>query len=175
MRTAGQIVLVFSTLLAAIFVAVQAFYARTALVNAQSNRLLESRVAACFDNFDAAVALDSELRLLAPGANSEANWPPMLVIASPDQVLALQRRVLPLLDALEASLVKASILGPLDRYRAYLSGRINGLGPRLLMLDPQSIAAPQMHGEAVAVLARLSDFLGAQYQISEGCRTIAGG
>lgn len=51
-----------STLLATLFVAMQAWYARVAFVEASQTRLLENKLDLCFENFDDAAALDLALR-----------------------------------------------------------------------------------------------------------------
>jgi hypothetical protein len=51
---ANALVLSLSTLAAALFVAVQAWYARVAFVEASETRLLEDKLDLCFQNFDAA-------------------------------------------------------------------------------------------------------------------------
>ena len=65
-RDASTIVLAASTLVAALFVAVQAWYARTSFVEASETRFLERKLDICFENFDAAAQLDIELRAAVP-------------------------------------------------------------------------------------------------------------
>lgn len=174
-KKASGFLLAGSTLIAAVFVAVQAFYARTAFVEGTETRLLEKKLDACFENFDAAVELDTALRRAAPGAGLEENWPPKVVVSDPRQLAAVQSDVVPRLNALESSLTKASILGPLDEHRAYLMQQLNGLSQRLLKVVPSRIGQDNMDTEINEIFATLSDFLGAQYQVFVGCRAVTKG
>ena len=161
------------TLLAALFVAVQAWYARTAYLDAAATRAVEARLDICFENFDAAAELDSALRFVIPGMMEQQDWPPKVVIDSPALLVAMQRSVAPKLDTLEAGLTKASVLGDLDKYRAFLAQQVRGLSKALLDLPPGSVAE---NSPAIAeVEARLGDLLGAQYLVFTGCRGLAEG
>lgn len=166
-------ILAMSTLMATIFVAAQTWYARVAFVEASETRLLEKRLEICFQNFDEAVALDMALRRAAPGEGIDESWPPMVVLDSADRLLALKRDVVPALDAFEAGLAKATILGELDKYRAYLAQQVRGLSKRLTDISPARIGESSMDGEIAGVLSDLGDFLGGQYSVFTGCREIA--
>ena len=174
-RGPSNILLAVSTLIAAIFVGAQAWVARVAFVEASETRLLEKKLDICFENFDAAVALDGELRALTPGVGSDESWPPRVDVMAAQDVARLQSRIVPLLNGLESSLAKASILGPLDRFRAFLTGQVSGLSQRLLMVSPARLAEAETAGELTNILETLSDFLGAQYSVFEGCRLVAEG
>ncbi|SIN98259.1 hypothetical protein [Vannielia litorea] len=171
----GNMVLAGSTLVAAIFVAVQAFYARTSFVAAQESRLLEKKLDLCFETFDAAAALDAALRQVAPGPGLDEHWPPEIVVESEARLTALQRSVVPRLDALQSELAKAEILGPLDKYRAYLAQQLEGLSKRLLDIPAGQIGEGGLTDDNRAVIAALSEFLGAQYTVFTGCRLVAEG
>lgn len=163
----------FSTLLAAIFVALQTWYARVAFVDASETRLLQTRLDTCFENFDAATRLDQELRELArEGAHPEV-WPPMIMADTETELRRYQERVPPLLASLENGLMKASIFGALDAPRSYLSQHIAGLGERLVTLDPAAAARPEAQAQVRSLFATLSEFIGAQYLVFEGCKTVA--
>lgn len=164
-----------STLIAALFVAVQAWYARVAYVEQSESRLLQEKLDLCFENFDAAAALDMSLRQAAPGLDSQDAWPPQIMVSDPQALAELQQTVVPHLNALESGLFKASILGPLDKYRAYLAQKLNGLSKRLLDIVPARIGETKMNTEINAVFATLSEFLGAQYSVFTGCRLVAEG
>ena len=168
----SNVILAVSTMVAALFVAVQAWYARVAFVDASETRFLERKLDICFENFDAAVKLDGQLRALTA---ADGAWPPRIDIMSADDVRAIQGRIVPMLDGLQSSLAKASILGPLDRFRDFLAGRLDGLGQRLLSLPPSGIGGQETRGELTEILEQLSDFLGAQYSVFEGCRLVAKG
>ena len=174
-RMGSNLLLAGSTLVAAIFVAVQAWYARVAYVEAAETRLLEKKLDICFDNFDAAADLDAALRSSAPGMALDENWPPKVVVGNAAQLSVLQQSVVPKLNALESGLAKASILGALDKHRAYLSQQVRGLSKRLLDIAPSRIGQDKMDAEIDAVFAALSDFLGAQYSVFTGCRLVAEG
>ena len=171
----GNMVLAGSTLVAAIFVAVQAFYARNAFVAAQESRLLEKKLELCLENFDAAAALDRALRQAAPGPGIEEHWPPKLMVESEARVSALQRTVVPRLDDFQSGLAKASILGPLDKYRAYLAQKLEGLSKGLLDIPAGQAGQGGLTDDNLAVIAALSEFLGAQYTVFTGCRLVAEG
>lgn len=159
------------TLLAALFVAVQAWYARTAYLDAAATRQVEARLDICFENFDAAAELDSALRFAVPGMMAQEDWPPKVVIDDAEHLLAMQRMVAPRLDTLEAGLTKASVLGELDKYRAFLAQQVRGLSKALLDLPPSAVTE---RTPAVAeVQERLGDLLGAQYLVFTGCRGLA--
>jgi hypothetical protein len=168
-------ILAISTLVATIFVALQAWYARVAYVSAAETRLLEDKLDLCFDNFDAAAALDAELRSLTPGSGADEEWPPRIDVMSGAHLAALHNQIVPLLNRLETSLAKASILGEPDRFRLFLTGQIKGLAPRLMALSPARIGEPETNAELDEILTTLSDFLGAQYAVFEGCRLVAEG
>jgi hypothetical protein len=168
-------ILAISTLVATIFVALQAWYARVAYVSAAETRLLEDKLDLCFDNFDAAAAVDTELRALTPGAGSDESWPPKVGVMSGTDLETLQAKVVPLLNKLETSLAKASILGEPDRFRLFLIGRLNGVAQRLMALSPARLGEPETDAELASILTTLSDFLGAQYAVFEGCRLVAEG
>lgn len=172
-RDPSTIVLAASTLVAALFVAVQAFYARTSFVEASETRFLERKLDICFENFDAAAALDSELRQAVPEMTTQTDWPPKLVLNSPKRLAVFHRNVVPKLDALEAGLTKASVLENLDKYRAYLAQKIRGLSKGLMDVKPSDLTPDNT--DTQAVLAALSEFLGAQYQVLTGCRLVAEG
>lgn len=171
----SAIVIALSTLAAALFVAVQAWYARVAYVEMERTRLLEKKLEVCFQNFDAAVELDATLRDLAPGFGKNEVWPPRIGAMSATDIAEIQARVVPLLNGLQSGLAKASILGPLDKFRVYLTGQADGLSAELLDLSPAQIATPEGQSEVDAVLKRLSEFFGAQYSVFEGCRSVAAG
>lgn len=172
---ASNILLAVSTLVAAIFVGAQAWVARVSFVESSETRLLEKKLDICFENFDAAVALDGELRALTPGIGEDEGWPPQVSVMDAQELVAIQERVVPLLNRLESSLAKASILGPPDRFRAFLAGRVEGLSQRLLMLSPARMDEDATTSELINILETLSDFLGAQYSVFEGCRLVAEG
>ena len=171
----SNLILALSTLVAALFVAVQAWYARVAFVEGSETRLLEKKLDICFQNFDAAVALDSELRALSPGIGVDEGWPPKVSVMGGRDLAILQERVVPQLNGLDSSLAKASILGPLDRFRNFLMGRADGLSQRLLMVSPARMGEAKTDAELTNILETLSDFLGAQYSVFEGCRLVAKG
>ncbi|MEM9549889.1 MAG: hypothetical protein AAGA05_01870 [Pseudomonadota bacterium] len=167
-------ILAASTLVAALFVAVQAWYARVQFVEASETRLLEKKLDLCFENFDSAAALDAALRAASAGASLD-DWPPRVVIQEAAQLRAVQRDVVPRLNALESGLAKASILGDLDKHRAYLAQELRGLSKRLLDIVPARIGQDKMDQEIDAVFKTLSEFLGAQYSVFTGCRLVAEG
>jgi len=174
MRIPANGLLAASTLVAALFVAVQAWYARVTFVEAASTRLLEDNLDLCFENFDAAVGLDMALRQAASrGGLSE--WPPRIIIEDAETLLRVQAAVVPHLNALEASLAKASIVGRLDKYRDYLADRVRGLSKRLLDIVPSRIGEQAMDDEITSVFTHLGDFLGGQYMVFTGCRMFADG
>ncbi|MEM8633307.1 MAG: hypothetical protein AAGF74_18975 [Pseudomonadota bacterium] len=173
-RTAN-LLLAGSTLVAALFVAIQAWYARVTYVEQSQSRLLQEKLDLCFDNFDAAAALDQSLRSAAPGLDMQAQWPPEISVETGFELSRLQREVVPRLDDLESGLLKASILGPLDKYRAYLAQELSGLSKRLLDVAPGRLGEEAMDREVNAVFATLSEFLGAQYSVFTGCRLVAEG
>ena len=175
MPSGSNLILALSTLIAAIFVGAQAWIARTALVEASETRLLEKKLEICFENFDAATALDAELRALTPGIGEDEDWPPKISLMEPQMLVLIQSRVVPLLNQLESSLAKATILGPPDRFRAYLSGRAMGLSQRLLMVSPARLNEPETEEALTEILDALSEFLGAQYSVFEGCSLVAQG
>lgn len=160
-------------MIAALFVAVQAWYARVAFVEGSETRLLEKKLDICFENFDAAVALDSALREVAPPDGD--SWPPMVMVRDAATLAAVQAHVVPRLNHLESGLAKASILGSLDRYRTYLAQQLDGLSQRLLMVVPSHVGQPKMDAEIDGIFAKLSEFLGAQYSVFAGCRLVAEG
>ncbi|MEM6636502.1 MAG: hypothetical protein AAF667_11480 [Pseudomonadota bacterium] len=166
-------ILAAGTLLAAIFVAVQAWYARTSFLEGEATRVLERKLDLCFDNFDQAAALDSVLRQTVPNMEMQDVWPPMVVIETPSQLWVLRDAVVPELDALEAGLTKASVLGGLDKYRGYLAQQLRGLSKQLTDISPMRFDPTDE--ENAEVFARLSDFLGAQYSVFTGCRLLAEG
>ncbi len=174
-RSTSNVLLAGSTLVAALFVAVQAWYARVAFVEASETRLLEKKLELCFENFDAAANLDAALRSAAPEMGIEDQWPPVIVVEDPIALRRVQGQVVPRLNALESGLAKASILGDLDKHRAYLSQELRGLSKRLLDIAPSRIGQDKMDTEIDAVFATLSEFLGAQYSVFTGCRLVAEG
>lgn len=174
-RSHTNILLAGSTLVAAVFVAVQAWYARVQFVESSETRLLEKKLDICFDNFDAAAVLDTELRRAAPGMGIDEVWPPRIEVADAEGLRRLQDTVVPRLNALESGLFKASILGDLDKHRAYLAQQLRGLSKRLLDIVPARIGQDKMDKEIDGVMATLSDFLGAQYSVFTGCRLVAEG
>lgn len=161
------------TLLAASFVAVQAWYARSSYVEAEATKFLERELDICFENFDAAARLDAALRQAVPAMQGSEAWPPKVTLATPADLAVLKRDVVPMLDRLDAGLTKAQVLGGLDKYRAYLAQQMRGLSKRILDIAPDRIG-PE-HDETSQTLARLSDFVGAQYSVFTGCRLIAEG
>ncbi|MDJ0626932.1 MAG: hypothetical protein QNJ44_01630 [Rhodobacter sp.] len=165
--------LAIGTLVAALFVAVQAWYARTTFVQSSETRFLEKKLEICFENFDAAAQLDTALRSSVPAMMDQEIWPPRVEIADAEQLDRIQRDVVPKIDYLEAGLTKASVLGPLDKFRGYLAQRVRGLSKGLLDLTPNDLG--EGNATTAAVLAALSEFLGAQYQVFTGCRLLAEG
>ncbi|MGB0658901.1 MAG: hypothetical protein ACPGNV_01890 [Mangrovicoccus sp.] len=161
-----------STLLAALFVAVQAWYARVAFVEASSTRLLQARLDACFDNYDAASALDAELRSISGDPDAPEAWPARVVPLSPAQGVVVHNQILPAVERLEASLMKSSILGPLGKERDYLLQHISGLGQRIRLIPPSQITRQSENSDLRAVFASLSEFIGAQHLILLGCRKV---
>jgi hypothetical protein len=178
MESSGRfvgIVLAISTLAAALFVAVQAWYARVQFVETERTRLLEKKLDICFQNFDAAVAVDGALRALSPGFGVNEVWPPKVEVMDAPKLVAIQDEVVPVLNGFQSSLAKASILGPLDRFRTYLSDQVEGLSAELLNLSPAQLDDATGQAEIDEVLHRLSEFFGAQYSVFEGCRLVARG
>lgn len=172
-QTVSNYTLAAGTLLAATFVAIQAWYARSSFVEGEATRFLERKLDICFDNFDDAARLDAALRLAVPGMAMQETWPPKVKVETPQALATLQGDVIPTLNALDAGLTKASVLGGLDKYRAYLAQQIGGLSKKVQDLTPADLAPENQKTEAV--LATLSDFLGAQYSVFTGCRLIAEG
>lgn len=172
-RDTSTVVLAASTLVAALFVAVQAWYARTSFVEASETRFLERKLDICFDNFDAAAQLDLELRAAVPEMATQQVWPPQVVVETPERLAVFHREVVPRLDALDAGLTKASVLESLDKYRAYLAQKIRGLSKRLMDISPGDLSPENK--DTQAVFAALSEFLGGQYQVLTGCRLVAEG
>ncbi len=166
-------VLAGGTLLAASFVAVQAYYARSSFVEGEATRFLERKLDLCFENFDDAARLDAALRLAVPGMAMQRTWPPRVVVETGAKLAAVQSDVVPALDALEAGLTKARVLGGLDKYRAYLAQQVRGLSKQVMDLTPAALG-PE-NETTTAIFARLSDFLGAQYSVFTGCRLVAEG
>lgn len=165
-------VLAASTFLAAAFVAVQAWYARTSYVEGEANRILERKLDICFENFDAAARIDAALRQSVPGmTGDEAEWPPKVRVTSAEVLATVQREIVPHLDQLEAGLTKAQVLGGLDKYRDYLEQQLRGLSKRVLDLNPAKLA----EADSRAVFDKLSEFIGAQYAVFTGCRQVAEG
>ncbi|MFC3615735.1 hypothetical protein ACFORG_18425 [Lutimaribacter marinistellae] len=171
----SNLLLAGSTMVAAIFVAVQAWYARVAFVEASETRLLEKKLDICFENFDAAAKLDAALRGVTTDAMLEEQWPPQIVLEDAGTLRALQGTVVPRLNSLESGLAKASILGALDKHRAYLAQQLQGLSKRLLDVVPARSGQTEMDSEIGAVMSTLSEFLGAQYSVFAGCRLVAEG
>lgn len=165
--------LAIGTIVAALFVAVQAWYARIAYVETSQTRFLERALDICFDNFDQAARLDAALRYDLPDMAVTEGWPPKIAVTQGADLERLQRAVIPHLDALEAGLTKASVLGPLDKFRAYLAQQSRGLSKRLLDIRPEGLS-PQTE-DTRAAFAALSDFFGAQYSVFTGCRLVAEG
>lgn len=175
MRIRSETILALSTLLAAFFVALQAWYARVAYVEASETRLLGDKLDLCFDNYDAAIALDGALRALTPGVGVDEDWPPRVTAMSGPELAHLRNEVVPLITRLETSLAKARVLGMPDRFRTFLAGRLDGLAQRLMSLSPARVGEPATDAELDEILKILSDFLGAQYAVFEGCRLVAEG
>ena len=171
-RATGSVVAI-STLLATIFVAAQAWYARVAFVEASRTRLLEKKLDMCFQNFDQAVALDMALRNAAPGEGIDEVWPPRVVVEDAERLLALKREVVPRLDEFEAGLAKATILGPLDKHRSYLAQKLRGLSKSLSDVSPARIGQAGTDEEVARIMRDLSEFLGGQYSVFTGCRMTA--
>jgi len=174
-RLSSNLLLASSTLVAALFVAVQAWYARVAYVEESETRLLQNKLDLCFENFDNAAALDTSLRATTPGMMLDNGWPPRIAVQDAAHLARVQMDVVPRLNALESGLYKASILGELDKYRAYLLQELAGLSKRLLDIVPARIGQDKMDKEIDAVVATLSEFLGAQYSVFTGCRLVAEG
>jgi hypothetical protein len=170
---ASNYILAGGTLLAAIFVAVQAWYARSTFLEGEATRVLERKLDLCFDNFDQAAQLDSALRVATPDMDMQEKWPPMVKVETRQQLELIHSSVVPKVDALESGLTKASVLGGLDKYRDYLAQQVRGLSKQLLDVSPTRLD-PE-NEETKAVFARLSEFLGAQYSVFTGCRLIAEG
>ena len=162
-----------STVAAAVFVAIQAWYARVQVVEASETRLLEKELDICFNSFDAAAALDTELKALAREGMHPEVWPPEVMVSGEAELVTFQRTVPQLLTALETGLMKADVLGGLDRHRAYLLQQISGLAERLSSLNPSLANAADPDPEVKSVFASLSEFIGAQYLVYEGCKTVA--
>lgn len=162
-----------STVAAAVFVAIQAWYARVQVVEASSTRLLEKELDICFESFDAAAALDTELKALARQGMHKETWPPSVMAASAGELLKFQRTVPQLLVGLETGLMKADVLGGLDKNRSYLLQHISGLGEQLSSLNPSLANQAEPDPEVKGVFASLSEFIGAQYLVYEGCKTVA--
>ncbi len=175
LQTTATLILAFSTLTATVFVAIQAWYARGAFVEASATRLLEDKLDICFTSFDEAAALDTALRRAAPGMGLEDVWPPQIKAEDPATLRRIQRDVVPRLNALESSLIKATILGDLDRFRGYLAQELSGLSKNLLDVPPDRMHEPDVAARLDASLATLSEFIGAQYPVMTGCRLIAEG
>jgi len=169
------VILALSTLVAALFVAVQAWYARVAYVETERTRLLEKKLDICFQNFDSAVALDQTLREISPGFGANEVWPPKVDIMNAPELVEIQEHVVPMLNGFQSSLAKASILGPLDRFRSYLSDQVDGLSGDVQQLSPAQLGSPDGKEAIDGVLDRLDEFFGAQYSVFEGCRLVAGG
>ncbi|MXQ07773.1 hypothetical protein GQ651_07930 [Alphaproteobacteria bacterium GH1-50] len=175
MPKGSNFLLALSTLIAAIFVGAQAWIARTALVEASETRLLEKKLDICFENFDAATALDAELRALTPGVGEDEEWPPSVSVMEPQTLVLIQSNIVPLLNQLESSLAKATILGEPDRFRLYLAGQAQGLSQQLMMISPARLDEPETEAALTEILDTLSEFLGAQYSVFEGCSLVAAG
>ena len=161
------------TLLAAGFVAVQAYYARSSYVEGEATRFLERKLDICFENFDSAARLDAALRATVPAMQTQDVWPPQVVAETPEELRDIQREIVPLLDELSAGFTKAEVLGQPDKFRAYLAQQLNGLSKRLNDLNPNDMTAQTE--EKTAVLKLLSEFVGGQYSVFTGCRLIAEG
>ncbi|WP_323763406.1 hypothetical protein [Marinovum sp.] len=172
-RDPSTTVLAASTLVAALFVAVQAWYARTSFVEASETRFLERKLDICFDNFDDAAELDRVLRAAVPEMLTQEVWPPQVAVETPERLALFHREVVPKLDALDAGLTKASVLESLDKYRAYLAQKLRGLSKRLRDVSPGDLSPENT--DTQAVFAALSEFLGGQYQVLTGCRLVAEG
>ena len=169
----SNFILACGTLLAALFVAVQAYYARSSYVEADATRFLERKLDICFQNFDTAARLDGMLRSTVPGMMEQERWPPRVQIGSARSLEEVQAKVVPLLDELTAGFTKASVLEGLDKHRVYLTQQVNGLSKQLLDLRPEDLG-PE-NEQTNMILAKLSDFVGAQYAVFTGCRMIARG
>lgn len=171
--SASNLVLACGTMLAAIFVAIQAWVARTSFVEGEAARIIERKLDICFENFDDAAQLDAALRLAVPGMAAPDEWPPKVKVETPAVLAIVKREIVPKLDDLEAGLTKASVLGNLDKFRAYLAQQIRGLSKQILDVNPAHLG-PE-NEQTKAVFAKLSDFLGAQYSVFTGCRLLAEG
>ena len=167
MRLRPNVILALSTLVAAIFVAVQAWYARVAFVEEMDARFREKQLELCFDAFDAAATLDAELRLFTTGDE----WPPKVESIGELEFRRIQQEVVPKLNALEASLAKAALHAPLDKFRGFLFERLEGISERISSVTYQSMSDSSGAAEFEEVIASLNDFLGAQYPVFEGCRS----
>lgn len=172
-QTVSNFTLAAGTLLAALFVAVQAWYARSSFVEGEASRRLERKLDLCFENFDAAASLDAALRRAVPSMQTQEVWPPKIVIEGASHLLEVQQSIVPLLDALDSGLTKASVLGGLDKYRAYLAQQLQGLSKQLIDVAPAQII--EQDEPTMLMLNRLSEFVGAQYSVFTGCRLIAEG
>lgn len=173
-RHATGPILAMSTVMATVFVAVQAWYARIEIVQESETQLLEKQLDICFENFDQAVALDRALRDAVPGPGIDDVWPPLIEVGSAARLEAVKRQVVPKLDAFQAGLIKASILGDLDKHRTYLAQTLEGLSKRIMDVSPTRLGA---EGDAAhaALWRDLSEFLGVQYPVFTGCRMTAEG
>lgn len=174
-QASSNTILAISTLIAALFVAMQAWYARGAFVEASRTRLLEQKLELCFQSFDAAVALDGELRDLAPGFGIDEVWPPEVTAMDAPKLVEIQERIVPKLNLLHTTISKASVLGSLDRFRSYLLGELDGLSEELLMASPSQLRTEEGREQLDDVLNDLGEFFGAQYPVFEGCRLVAQG
>ncbi len=172
-RQGGNHLLAGATLLAAIFVAVQAWYARSSFVEGEASRRLERKLDICFENFDAAARLDAALRQAVPSMQGQETWPPKVAIEDARHLAQVQRDIVPLLDTLQSGLTKAQVLGGLDKYRAYLAQQMQGLSKQLNDASPAQIMTQD--AATKAMLNRLSEFVGAQYSVFTGCRLVAEG
>ena len=167
MRLKSNVILALSTLVAAIFVAVQAWYARVAFVEEMEARFREKQLELCFESFDAAAALDAELRIFSVGNE----WPPRVTSMSEVDFRRIQRDIVPRLNTLEASLAKAALHAPLDKFRGFLFDRLEGISERISSVSYQGMANEVDSAEFEVIIGSLDDFLGAQYPVFEGCRS----
>ena len=152
-----------------LFVAVQAWYALVQFVEASETRLLEKKLDLCFENFDAV------LRSASNDMGIDGTWLPRIQIETVAQMHQLQTDVVPKLNTLESGLTEASILGDLDKHRAYLAQELTGLSKRFLDVVPAQVGTDKMGAEITSVFKTLSEFLGSQYSVFTGCRIIAEG
>jgi len=173
LRVTSGALLARSTLIAALFVAVQTWYALVQFVEASETRLMEKKLDLCFENFDAAAVLDAALRSASNDMGIEYTRPTRIQIETASQMRQFQTEVVPKLNTLESGLAEASILGDSDKYGAYLAQQLTGLSKRFLDIVPAQVGTDKMADDITSVFKTLSEFLGSQYLVFTGCRMVA--